>query len=301
MDRVKVLTGIQVPRTIGRHIPEADMDQERDRLTRQDLIGRPPREVREAIRSGAFTGTSHRLGHGFVHCNLAIVPRDYAFDMLLFCQRNPKPCPLVEVLDPGDPEPRRWAPGGDISTDLSRYAIYRDGALVEEVPSLRGIWRDDHVGFLMGCSISFDVLMTEAGIPLRHLETEGGRISVYKSTIPCAPAGRLAGNVVVSMRPIKRRHLVRAIEVTAAAPIAHGAPVHVGDPRDIGIDDLDRVDWGLPNPLRDDEVPVFWACGVTPQLVAMQSGIPEMITHSTGHMFISDMPVPRPAPSAAQG
>jgi len=270
------------------------MDKAVETLTRDDLIGRSPAEVRAAIRSGAFRGTTHRLGRGFVHCNLAIVRRDYAFDMLLFCQRNPKPCPLIEVLDPGDPEPKQWAPGGDIRTDLSRYAVYRDGKLAEEVPDLRGLWRDDHVGFLMGCSLSFDVLMTEAGIPLRHLEKEGGRISVYRSTIPCAPAGRLHGHMVVSMRPIPRKHLVQTIEVTSRAPIAHGAPVHVGDPREIGIEDLERVDWGLPNPLRDDEVPVFWACGVTPQLVAMESGVPEMITHATGHMFISDMPVLRP-------
>ena len=264
-------------------------------LTRAALIDRSPREVRAAIRSKAWTGTTHRLGRGFVHANLAIVPRDYAFDFLLFCQRNPKPCPLIEVTDPGDPEPRQWAPGADIRTDLSRYAIYRDGRLVEEVPDLRAHWRDDHVAFLMGCSLSFDVLMLEAGIPLRHLAEEGGRIPVYRSTIPCAPAGRLHGHLAVSMRPIPRDLLVRTIEVTARAPIAHGAPVHVGAPADIGIADLDRFDWGGPSSLQEGEVPVFWACGVTPQLVAMESGVPEMITHATGHMFITDMPVLRPA------
>jgi len=256
---------------------------------RGSLRGADGRAVREAIRGGRWDGVTHGLAGGFVQANLVVVPRDNAFDFLRFCILNPKPCPVIEVLAVGDPITRTCARDADIRTDLSRYRVYRDGVLVEEVPDLRRHWRDDHVGFLLGCSLSFDRAMLDANIPIPHLERSDGRLAVYISGIACNPSGIFHGPMVVTMRPIPRRLLVRTIEVTGRYPIAHGSPVHVGNPADIGIQDLGRVDWGRASELTDDEVPVFWACGITPQAVAMASRIPEMFTHAAGHMFITDV------------
>jgi uncharacterized protein YcsI (UPF0317 family) len=193
------------------------------------------------------------------------------------------------VLDPGDPVPRIAASGADIRTDLSKFRIFREGKLAGEVNHLLDLWRDDHVGFLMGCSLSFDQAMLDAGIPLRHLDDPNGRVTVYESSIPCVPAGRLHGNMVVSMRPVPAHLLMKTIEVTARYPIAHGAPVHIGDPAAIGVTDMTRIHSGRFNPPAEGEIPVFWGCGVTPQSIALASGIPEMITHATGHMFMTDL------------
>ena len=260
-------------------------------MLREELAGATGADVRAAIREGRWTRTTHGVANGFVQANLAIVPERYAFDFLRFCQRNPKPCPIIEVTDPGNPEPRETSPGADLRTDLSGYRIYREGKLVEEVRTIHNMWRPDHVGFLLGCSLSFDEIMTEAGIPLRHLSSEEGRISVYVSGIECRPAGPFRGPMVVSMRPIPKKLVVRAVEVTSRFPLVHGAPVHIGDPREIGIERPEQVTWGKYNPPAEDEVPVFWACGITPQAVAMAAGIPEMITHSAGHMFVTDLRV----------
>jgi len=181
------------------------------------------------------------------------------------------------------------APGADIRTDLSRYRIYRKGKLVDEVDDIRSEWRNDHVAFLIGCSLSLDQALLGASIPQRHIDVPGARNAVYISGIQCRPAGRLRGPMVVSMRPIRRDLVARAVEVTARFPIAHGAPLHVGDPSVVGIADLAKPDWGKYDPLAEDEVPVYWACGITPQSIAMASGIPEMITHCAGHMFITDL------------
>jgi uncharacterized protein YcsI (UPF0317 family) len=220
---------------------------------------------------------------------MAIVPERHAFDFLRFCQRNPKPCPVIDVTDPGDPEARFAAPGSDVRVDLPGYRVFRDGELVAEVPDITDHWRSDSVAFLLGCSNSMDDVLLDAGIPQRHLESEDGRISVYASNIMCAPAGIFRGPVVVTMRPIPQGRLIDAITITARYPLAHGAPVHVGDPRGIGIDDLSRVGWGKYNRPNDDDIAVFWACGVTPQAIATQARIPEMITHAAGHMFVSDL------------
>jgi uncharacterized protein YcsI (UPF0317 family) len=246
-------------------------------------------ELRQAVREGRWTRTTHGLARGFVQANLAIVPERYAFDFLRFCQRNPKPCPLLEVTDPGDPVACIVAPGSDLRTDLPGYRVYRDGKLAGEVRNIRDLWRPDHVGFLIGCSLSFDEVMQSAGIQQRHLAEEQGRISIYISNIACRPAGMFHGPMVVAMRPIPKSHLIQAIELSSRYPIAHGGPVHVGDPHAIGIEDITKVNWGRYNPLADDEVSVFWACGITPQAVAMACGIPEMITHSAGHMFVTDL------------
>ena len=258
-------------------------------LLREDLANASGREVRAAARSGQWRRATHGLARGYVQANMAIVPKRYAFDFMLFCQRNPKPCPVIDVTDPGDPEARFAAPGSDVRVDLPGYRVFRDGELVAEVSEITDYWRSDSVAFLLGCSNSMDDVLLEARIPQRHLESEDGRISVYTSNIMCAPAGIFRGPVVVTMRPIPQNRLVDAISITARYPMAHGAPVHVGDPRAIGIDDLSRVGWGKYNELRHDDVPVFWACGVTPQAVAAKARIPEMITHAAGHMFVSDL------------
>lgn len=268
-------------------------------LTRSALARATPAEVRAAIREGRWTGVTHGMARGHLQANLAIVPKAYAFDFLRFCLANPGPCPLVEVLDAGDPSPKRCARGADVRTDLSKYRVFRDGALVDEVPHLREHWRDDHVAFLMGCSLSFDQAMIEAGIPLRHLDDDSGRISVYRSNIPCEPAGIFHGTMIVSMRPIPSPLLMATIETTARHPIAHGAPVHVGDFASIGIDDPAAVYAGRYNPVGPGELPVFWACGVTPQSIAMASGVPEMITHASGHLFMTDLTLATASASAS--
>jgi len=258
-------------------------------LLREDLANARGRDVRAAARSGQWRRATHGLARGYVQANMAIVPKRHAFDFMLFCQRNPKPCPVIDVTDPGDPEARFAAPGSDVRVDLPGYRVFRDGELVAEVSEITDYWRADSVAFLLGCSNSMDDVLLEARIPQRHLESEDGRISVYTSDIMCAPAGIFRGPVVVTMRPIPQNRLVDAISITARYPMAHGAPVHVGDPRAIGIDDLSRVGWGKYNELRHDDIPVFWACGVTPQAVATKARIPEMITHAAGHMFVSDL------------
>jgi len=246
-------------------------------------------DVRAAVRARKWSRATHGLARGFVQANLAILPERYAFDFLRFAQRNPKPCPIIEVLDPGNPEPAIAASGADIRTDLPGYRVYREGRFTEDRRSIEDIWRKDHVGFLIGCSNSMDELMLEAGISLRHLETEDGRISVYTSTIACQPAGVFHGPMVVSMRPIPASKVTRAVEITSRHPLAHGGPVHIGRPEAIGVPDLSKVEWGKYNPLGVGDVPVFWACGVTPQAIAMACGIPEMITHAAGHMFVTDL------------
>ena len=248
-----------------------------------------PSEIRRAIREGRWSRVTHGLAPGYVHANLAILPERYAFDFMRFCFRNPKPCPLIDVTDPGDPEPRRAAPGADIRTDLGKYKVYKDGKYTGEVPHLKDVWRKDHVAFVLGCSASFDDAMLDAGIPMQHLEQEGGRIPVYISNIPCQPAGIFQGPMVISMRPIRQDLVVKAVEVTSRYPIAHGAPVHIGDPAKVGIADLAKPQWSVYTPLKDNEVPVYWACGVTPQSIAMAAGIPEMYTHAAGWMFITDL------------
>lgn len=248
-----------------------------------------PAEVRAAARAGRLAVATHGLARGWVQANLAILPERHAFDFLRFCVRNPKPCPLIDVTDPGIWEPRRAAAGADLRTDLPGYRIYRDGALVDEVASIEEHWRDDHVAFLLGCSNSFDDVLLRHGLPQRHLDGPGGRISVYESNIPCEPAGPFHGPVAVTMRPVPARDVVRVVELSSRYPIAHGAPLHVGDPAAIGIADLATVRWGRFNPPGPGDVPVFWACGVTPQAVVLAAGIPEMITHAPGHMFVTDL------------
>jgi uncharacterized protein YcsI (UPF0317 family) len=251
-----------------------------------ETLPKKPSEVWQQIRGGNWRGVTSGVAPGYVQANLAILPQDLAFEFLLFCQRNPKPCPLLEVIEAGDVEPVLTAAGADIRTDIPGYRIYENGIMVNEVESLVPHWRDDLVSFLMGCSFSFETAMVEAGIPLRHQEL-GRNVAMYITGIPTIPAGRFSGPMVVSMRPIKREQIVRAVQVTSRFPATHGAPVHIGDPAAIGIKDISRPDFGDAVDIYPGEVPVFWACGVTPQAVALNCKPSLMMTHTPGMMFIT--------------
>ena len=222
----------------------------------------------------------------YVQTNLVVLPRSDAFDFLRFCGRNPKPCPLIEATDAGNPEPKLTASGADLRTDLPRYRVYRDGLLVEERTDVTDLWRDDFVAFLLGCSFSFEFALLKAGVPVRHVEA-GTNVPMYRTNVPCTPAGAFSGPLVVSMRPIPAPLVPLAVPTTARAPQVHGAPVHVGAPEDLGIEDLDKPDYGEPVEIRTGELPVFWACGVTPQAVALEAAPELMITHAPGHMFVT--------------
>jgi uncharacterized protein YcsI (UPF0317 family) len=246
-----------------------------------------PAGVRDLIRSGEIAETTAGMAPGHVQANLVVLPRDMAFDFMLFCQRNPRPCPLLEVTEPGVYEPRRLAPGADLRYDIPKYRVYRDGELEAEVPDIAAHWRDDLVAFLLGCSFSFENALIRAGISMRHIDC-GSTVPMFITDVQTDPAVSLSGPMVVSMRPIPKEQVVRAAQVTSRFPAVHGAPFHIGDPEAIGIRDVGRPDLGEPVEIREGEVPVFWACGVTPQAVAMNSKPPLMITHSPGFMFVTD-------------
>ncbi len=215
-------------------------------------LAKRPRDVRELIRSGQWRGVTSGVAPGYVQANLAILPRELAFDFLLFCQRNPKPCPLLEVVESGRVEPALTAPGADIRTDIPGYRVYENGKLVAEEDSLLSRWRDDLVSFLLGCSFSFETALTDAGIPLRHQEM-ACNVPMYITSIPTTPAGMFSGPMVVSMRPVKQEQIVRAVQVTSRFPATHGAPVHIGHPETIGIRDIGRPDFGDPVEIRPGE------------------------------------------------
>ena len=251
------------------------------------VLPQTPAEARDMIRSGQWRGVTSGVAPGYVQANLAVLPRELAFDFLLFCQRNPKPCPLLEVIEPGNTEPVITTPKADIRTDIPGYRVYENGEFTAEVDSLNELWRGDLVSFLLGCSFSFEAALGDAGIPLRHQEMECN-VPMYITNIPTEPAGVFAGPMVVSMRPVRQDQIVRAVQVTSRFPATHGAPVHIGRPEDIGIRYLDRPDFGDPVEIRPGEEPLFWACGVTPQAVALNCKPPLMITHAPGKMFITD-------------
>lgn len=251
--------------------------------------GSSPAQVRQAIREGRWTKPTTGLCPGFVQANLVILPKADAFDFLLFAQRNPKPCPIIEVCEPGDPRPAGVAAGADLRFDVPKYRIYRRGQLEAEVTDIAAYWRDDLVSFLIGCSFTTEGALLNAGVRLKHLEL-GCNVPMFRTNMACRPAGAFQGPMVVSMRPIPRDQVVKAVQVTSRFPGAHGAPVHIGDPGAIGIADIMKPDYGDAVPVDPDEVPVFWACGVTPQAVAEAARPEFMITHSPGHMFITDVP-----------
>ncbi|MBB2748820.1 UNVERIFIED_ORG: uncharacterized protein YcsI (UPF0317 family) [Microbispora rosea subsp. rosea] len=243
-----------------------------------------PREARALFRGGLVTPTSG-WSAGWAQANLIALPRDRAYDFLVFAQRNPRPCPVLAVTEPGEPFASIF--DGDLRTDLPAYRVYRDGEQVAEVTDVTSYWRDDLVGFLIGCSFTFEAALLEAGVPIRHIEA-GTNVPMYLTDRPCVPAGELSGPLVVSMRPIPAELVPVAVRVTSRYPAVHGAPVHVGDPAALGIADLGTPDFGDPVEVRDGELPVFWACGVTPQAAVMRSRPPFAIGHAPGHMAITD-------------
>jgi uncharacterized protein YcsI (UPF0317 family) len=252
-----------------------------------------PREARTRFRSGEHRGPTTGFATGFCQANLVIVPAAQADAFEAYCRFNPQPCPLIERLLPGDPEPRGSAPGADLRTDLPRYRVYSRGGSFEERIDITGQWRDDAVGFLLGCSFTFESALTGAGLVPRYLE-EGTNVPMFRTDRATVASGPFAGPLVVSMRPVPADRVAEAIAVTAPFIQAHGAPVYHGDPAGLGIGDLKRPDFGDPSTIRPGEVPVFWACGVTSQtalLAALASGaIPWAITHAPGHMLVTDLP-----------
>lgn len=253
----------------------------------RDRLPSDPSDARAAIRSGEYQEPTSGICLGYVQANLVILPEAYAEDFRAFCAANPRPMPLLEMTQPGDPVPHRTAPSADLRTDVPRYRVYRRKGM-EETTDIRPLWRDDFVSFLLGCSFTTEEKLLDAGVRLRHVEL-GRNVAMFRTDVPCAPAGQFRGPLVVSMRPIRRDQVELARRVTADYPLAHGAPVHVGDPAAIGVADLGKPDWGDALELQEDEVPVFWACGVTPQ-AAIAVLQPEIaITHAPGHMFLTDL------------
>lgn len=248
-----------------------------------------PIQLRHLIRSGEFRKPTSGACGGYAQANLVILPAAHAHDFLRFCQRNPQACPLLAVGEPGDWRVPALGADLDLRTDVPGYYVYRDGELADSPVSLEGVWRDDLVAFAIGCSFSFEEMLLQDGIPLRHI-AQDRNIAMYRTTMANEPAGPFAGNMVVSMRPLKARDAIRAVQITSRFPAIHGAPVHLGDPRLIGIADLAQPDYGDAVEVMADELPVFWACGVTPQEAIRAARLPFVITHRPGYMLVTDMP-----------
>ena len=246
-----------------------------------------PKELREVIRKGKWTGETRGLCPGYAIATLVVLPKEDAYDFLLFCQRNPKPCPLIEVTDAGSPEPKISAPGADVRTDVPKYRVFRKGEIEAEVTDILSYWRDDSVALLLGCSMTVDPVLLAAGVPIRALEEQKAG-SIYATNIECQPAGKFGGPLLVNMNPIPHEKVVKAVQVTSRFPGSHGAPVHIGDPTAIGITDLSKTVAGGPVTIKEGEIPVFWACGVTPSYIALKARV-SMITNIAGHMFITDL------------
>jgi uncharacterized protein YcsI (UPF0317 family) len=258
-------------------------------ITTSDIRG-PADAVaaRAAIRRGAWTGHTGGLAERHVQGNLVILPRALADDFLRYCQRNPKPCPVLAVSEPGDPRLPALGADIDIRSDVPRYRVWRDGVLVDEPTDVSALWRDDLVSFVIGCSFSFEQALIDEGLPLRHVQ-QGTNVPMFRTAIETLPAGPFRGPMVVTMRPLRAAAAIRAIQITSRFPDVHGAPVHLGDPALIGIHDLTRPDYGDAVEVLPDELPVFWACGVTPQ-AAIEQARPEFcITHAPGAMLITDL------------
>ncbi len=246
-------------------------------------------ELRQLIRAGEFTGHTSGYAKGFVQANLVILPQDWAYDFLLFAQRNPKPCPIIEVGDTGAFLTKYIAGDGDIRSDIPKYRLYKNGIMTEEVDKIIDLWQDDFVFFLLGCSFSFEQALLKAELEIRHI-SENVNVPMYSTNLMCKPAGRFVNTpMVVSMRPFRPEDVIKVVEITRDYPAVHGSPVHIGDPAQIGIADINKPDFGDAVTIKDGEIPVFWACGVTPQNAAVVAKPRLMITHSPGHMFVGDM------------
>ncbi len=253
-----------------------------------NVDSKTPKELREMIRRNEWVKPTAGLAKGYIQANLAVLPKEQAFDFLLFAQRNPKSCPIIDVTEPGSGTPSIAAPSGNIKTDIPKYRIYRDGVLTEESVDVTGIWDDNMVGFLIGCSFTFEEALQNNGIPIRHIE-ENCNVPMYQTNIESIRAGIFEGPMVVSMRPMSEKEAIRAVQITSRFPSVHGGPVHIGSPEVIGIEDINCPDFGDRVTINPGEVPVFWACGVTPQAAAMKVKPSLMIAHAPGHMFITDL------------
>jgi uncharacterized protein YcsI (UPF0317 family) len=246
------------------------------------------RDVRLAVRAGTFEAPTCGVAPGYVQGNLAILPADHAEEFLRFCRANPKPCPLIGVSEKGVPAIPALGADLDIRTDIPRYRVWRDGALIDEPRDIRSAWRDDLVAFVLGCSFSFEEALLAADVPLRHIE-RGTNVPMYRTNIATTQAGRFHGPLVVSMRPMKPADAIRAVQITTRLPSVHGAPVHLGFPEAIGITDIGKPDYGDAVPLESGELPVFWACGVTPQAAIAAAKVPFALTHAPGFMLVTDL------------
>jgi len=242
----------------------------------------PAQEARMAMRRGEWTGPTKHKVPGFVKCNLVILPKKDSYDFLVYCIRNPKPCPLIEVTDPGDPEPRRSAPGADLRTDLPRYAIYSKGVREADRTDVVDLWEKDSVAFMIGSGMTFDDPLERAGVPKTNTW-------VLNTQVETVPAGRFFGNMVVTMRLMTPAQAIIACQLTGRFPANHGAPLHIGDPAAIGADLEKPIVGESIADLPDHLTPVFWACGVTPQQVALSSKPRLMITHAPAHSFVTDL------------
>jgi uncharacterized protein YcsI (UPF0317 family) len=247
----------------------------------------PSLEARLACRNG-MASTTAGVANGFVQGNLAILPEKLAAAFHRFCQLNPKPCPIIGMSDVGDPRIPALGEDLDIRTDLPRYRVWRDGEVVDEPTDIKKYWRDDLVAFVLGCSYSFEEALRAEDLPIKHIE-RNLRVPMYRTNIACGSAGPFAGPMVVSMRPFKPAEAIRAVQITTRFPSVHGAPVHLGHPHLIGINDITKPDYGDPVPVEDDEIPVFWACGVTPQAVIAAARLPFAMTHAPGLMLVTDL------------
>lgn len=256
--------------------------------TAADFADDLPRKVRGLIREGKITGETSGMCREYAQANLVALPKELAFDFVLFAMKNAKACPILEITEAGDRLLSEIAEGADIATDLPEYRIYKKGELIGEYKDVSEFWRDDLVSFLIGCSFSFEGELLSADIPVRHIE-EHCNVPMYRTNIPCREAGIFHGNMVVSMRPIPYRLIPKAVQVTGAMPRVHGAPIHIGDPAVIGIKDIQTPDFGDAVTIREGELPVFWPCGVTPQAVVMDSKPDFCITHAPGHMLLTDV------------
>lgn len=254
----------------------------------QTLVGADLKKVREVIRNGEYCGHTSGLAAGHLQCNLAILPSEYKDDFLEFCLSNPKPCPLAAVSELGVARVLDLGKDIDIHTDLPQYFVYRDGVLSEQVSDISALWRDDLTVFAIGCSFTFEHALMKAGIAMKHLE-QNITVPMFRTSIETIAKGPFHGGMVVSMRPIKKTDVDQVMEICDGYPLSHGTPIHVGDPKEIGIDDIQNPDWGDAVQISPDEVPVFWGCGVTPQAAIIRAKIPYCITHAPGSMLICDV------------
>jgi uncharacterized protein YcsI (UPF0317 family) len=257
------------------------------KLSKNEMVNIDPKKFRDIVRKGEWTDVTMEVCQGFTQANLAIVPEEYAFEFLLFCNRNPRPCPVLDVTEPGDPHPRLMAPESDLRTDVPLYRVYKNGELVDEPIDIVKYWRKDLVAFLLGCSRTFVWALIAANIAWR-------RYGAYSTNIPCNPVGRFRGHLVVGVRAFYNSDdATRALQISTRYPTAHGAPVHIGDPEEIGIDNLGMTDPFHPyaavtDPPKPGEIVMYWGCGITPQRIAVESKLPLLISHSAGHMFVTD-------------